>query len=231
MVSREGKFFFNNLSSSGSLFRALGTLFPILSEWVRGVKITYGPATFNFVNIPLVWCCSCHGDRAAHRLAPGIVAESAAAVRRAVTSGVFMLLILPWRACGIWARCSRSYRRVCVRDSHSGIRARARARHRQYGEPIAFAVVQLLTRNRRRYGGYIVHIAIVLLFVAFAGMAFKDRDAGDTRPGDSVTLKSPYGHLYTFTHWVFPSYNALNREVTAALSSFVVMANRSAACD
>src|SRR2546425_8481396 len=37
-----------------TLFRSLwGTLFPILTEWVRGVKITYGPATFNFVNIPL----------------------------------------------------------------------------------------------------------------------------------------------------------------------------------
>src|SRR5213594_3677258 len=54
MVSREASFFFNNLLLVGIAFSVLfGTLFPILTEWVRGVKITYGPATFNFVNIPL----------------------------------------------------------------------------------------------------------------------------------------------------------------------------------
>src|SRR5438552_780667 len=53
MVSREASFFFNNLLLIGLAFSVLwGTLFPILTEWVRGVKITYGPATFNSVNIP-----------------------------------------------------------------------------------------------------------------------------------------------------------------------------------
>src|SRR6266404_3192703 len=54
MVSREASFLFNNLLFIGIAFSVLwGTLFPILSELVQGVKITYGPATFNFVNIPL----------------------------------------------------------------------------------------------------------------------------------------------------------------------------------
>src|SRR2546425_13022441 len=54
MVSREASFLFNNLLFVGIAFSVLwGTLFPILSELVQGVKITYGPATFNFVNIPL----------------------------------------------------------------------------------------------------------------------------------------------------------------------------------
>src|SRR6266852_3551844 len=54
MVSREASFLFNNLLFIGIAFSVLwGTLFPILSELVKGVKITYGPATFNFVNIPL----------------------------------------------------------------------------------------------------------------------------------------------------------------------------------
>src|SRR5690242_18475623 len=54
MVSREASFLFNNLLLIGIAFSVLwGTLFPILSELVQGVKITYGPATFNFVNIPL----------------------------------------------------------------------------------------------------------------------------------------------------------------------------------
>jgi len=93
----------------------------------------------------------------------------------------------------------------------------ARSRHRQYGESTGFAVLQLLSRNRRRYGGYIVHIAIVLLFVGFAGMAFKTETEATLRPGESAELKGSDGHLYTFTHLGISQYNALNRQVTAAL--------------
>jgi cytochrome c-type biogenesis protein CcmF len=93
----------------------------------------------------------------------------------------------------------------------------ARARGRQYGETLPVAVFHLLARNRRRYGGYIVHVAIVLLFIAFAGMAFKKETQATLQPGESVTLKSPYGHVYTFTHIGISQYNALNREITAGL--------------
>jgi len=93
----------------------------------------------------------------------------------------------------------------------------ARARHRQYGEPTPYAIIQLLTRNRRRYGGYIVHVAIVLLFVAFAGMSFKTETEATLRPGESAELKGRDGHVYTFTHLGISQYNALNRQVTAAL--------------
>ena len=54
MVSRESAFLFNNLALVGIAFSVLwGTLFPILSELVRGTKITVGPPFFNRVNIPL----------------------------------------------------------------------------------------------------------------------------------------------------------------------------------
>jgi cytochrome c-type biogenesis protein CcmF len=53
-VSRESAFLFNNLILLGIAFATLwGTLFPVLSEWVRGVKITVGPPFFNQVNAPL----------------------------------------------------------------------------------------------------------------------------------------------------------------------------------
>src|SRR5207247_4555604 len=92
----------------------------------------------------------------------------------------------------------------------------ARARHRQYGEPTPYAFVQLLARNRRRYGGYIVHVAIVLLFVAFAGMAFKTETEATLRPGESAELKGRDGHVYTVTHLGISQYNPLNRQVPAA---------------
>src|SRR5216110_3140640 len=54
MVSREASFLFNNLLFIGLAFSVLwGTLYPILSEWVQGTKVTVGPPFFNLVNIPL----------------------------------------------------------------------------------------------------------------------------------------------------------------------------------
>ena len=55
-----------------------------------------------------------------------------------------------------------------------------------------------------------------MLFVAFSGMAFKTETEATLRPGESVTLKSPYGWTYTFTHLGVSQYDALNRQVTAA---------------
>src|SRR2546430_11149143 len=57
----------------------------------------------------------------------------------------------------------------------------------------------------------------MLLFVACGGMALKSETDATLRPGESVTLKSPYGYADTFTHLGVSQYNALNREVTAAL--------------
>src|SRR5256886_13404257 len=91
-----------------------------------------------------------------------------------------------------------------------------RAGPRQYGEAYPFAFARLLARNRRRYGGYIVHTGIVILFVAFAGMAFKTETEATLRPGESASLRSPYGHTYTFTHLGISQYDALNRQITAA---------------
>src|SRR6185436_9352355 len=54
LVSRESSFLFNNLLLLVSCFAVLwGTLFPILSEWVQGNKVTVGPPFFNKVNVPI----------------------------------------------------------------------------------------------------------------------------------------------------------------------------------
>src|SRR5712671_239377 len=220
MVSREASFFFNNLLLIGLAFSVLwGTLFPILSEAVKGVKITYGPQTFNIVNIPLglaLLLLTGIGPLIAWRRA------STANLRRQfavpVTTGVFTLLIL--LVAGMrdgWALLAFSIGAFVCGTVFQEFARGARARHRQYGESTAFAVWQLLTRNRRRYGGYIVHIGIVLLFVGFTGMAFKTETEATLRPGESAELKGRDGHVYTFTHLGISQYNALNRQVTAAL--------------
>jgi len=220
VVSREASFLFNNLLLIGLAFSVLwGTLYPIISEWVQGVKVTYGPPTFNYVNIPLglvLLLLTGIGPLIAWRRA------STANLRRQfavpVTVGVFALLILLLAGVrelgGLLAFSIGAFVFGTVFQEFA---RGARARHRQYGESTGFAVLQLLSRNRRRYGGYIVHIAIVLLFVGFAGMAFKTETEATLRPGESAQLKGSDGHLYTFTHLGISQYNALNRQVTAAL--------------
>src|SRR6266550_4210394 len=220
VVSREASFLFNNLLLIGLAFSVLwGTLYPIISEWVQGVKVTYGPPTFNFVNIPLglvLLLLTGIGPLIAWRRA------STANLRRQfavpVTVGVFALLIL--LVGGMrdgWALVAFSLGAFVVGTVVQEFARGARARNRQYGEALPLAVLQLLSRNRRRYGGYIVHIGIVLLFVGFAGMAFKTETEATLRPGESAELKGSDGHVYTFTHLGISQYNALNRQVTAAL--------------
>src|SRR3989454_3797096 len=220
VVSREASFLFNNLLLIGLAFSVLwGTLYPIISEWVQGVKVTYGPPTFNFVNIPLglvLLLLTGIGPLIAWRRASTSNLRRQFAVP--VTVGIFTLLILLVAGMrDLGALLAFSFGAFVFGTVFQEFARGARARHRQYGESTPFAVVQLLSRNRRRYGGYIVPIAIVLLFVRFAGMAFQSETEATPRPGESGGLKGNEGHPYTFTHLGISQYNALNRHVTAAL--------------
>ncbi len=219
MVSRESAFLFNNLALVGIAFSVLwGTLFPILSELVRGTKITVGPPFFNRVNIPLglfLLGLTGVGPLIAWRKA------SPANLRRQfaipVAFGVLSLF-------SVWMAGARNFYALValglagfvtaaiVQEFWRGVRARGR----MHAESPPVALLHLVSRNRRRYGGYIVHIAIVVYFVAFAGMAFKKDTEATLAPGESVTLASPFGHTYTLTHTGVSQYKALNRYVTAA---------------
>src|SRR5205085_6870543 len=79
-----------------------------------------------------------------------------------------------------------------VQEFYKGVWAR-RAIH---GESIPVGFVRLVARNRRRYGGYVVHAGIVLLFAAFAGLAFKSEHDITLRTGQEFETTDPYGH-----HW------------------------------
>ena len=219
VVSREAAFLFNNLLLVGVAFSVLwGTLFPILSELVRGTKITVGPPFFNRVNVPLgllLLGLTGIGPLIAWRKA------STANLKRQfiapVLSGLLVLLAL--LALGV-----RDFHALVafslagfvagtiVQEFYRGIRAR----RRMHGESIALAFARLVGRNRRRYGGYIVHVGVLIYFVAFAGMIFKRQQEATLKPGDSVEMSSPFGHRYRFTHMGISQYEALNRIVSAA---------------
>ncbi len=219
MLSREAAFLFNNLLLVGIAFSVLwGTLFPILSELVRGSKITVGPPFFNRVNVPLgllLLGLTGIGPLIAWRKA------SPANLKRQFTgpllSGAFTLAVL--LAAGVrdfYALIALGLAGfvagTIVQEFHRGVRAR----RRMHGESTWLALGRLVARNRRRYGGYLVHAGILIYFVAFSGMAFRREMEATLKPGESVELASPFGHRYRLTHMGISQYEALNRIVTAA---------------
>jgi len=219
MVSREAGFLFNNLLFIGIAFSVLwGTLFPILSELVRGTKVTVGPPFFNQVNIPLglaLLALTGIGPLIAWRRASIPNLQRQFAVPAAAGSFTLLVLLVAGMR-DFYALMAIALGGLVVATVVQEFARGARARHRQYGEAYALALGRLIARNRRRYGGYIVHTGMVILFIAFAGMAFKRETEATLRPGESVSLRSPYGWTYTFTHLGISQYQALNRLVTAA---------------
>src|SRR5437867_2598320 len=219
MVSREASFLFDNLSLIGIAFSVLwGTLFPILSEAIKGTKITVGPPFFNQVNVPLglaLLALTGIGPLIAWRRSslPNLRRQFAVPA----TAGLFTFLVLLVGGMrDFYALMAIGLGGFVIATVVQEFARGARARHRQYGEAYVVALGRLLARNRRRYGGYVVHTGMVILFVAFAGMAFKTETEATLRPGESVSLRSPYGQTYTFTHLGISQYDALNRLVTAA---------------
>ena len=219
MASREAAFLFNNLAFVGIAFSVLwGTLFPILSEAVRGTKITVGPPFFNRVNVPLglfLVALTGIGPLIAWRKA------SAANLRRQfvapVVAGLVVLAAL--LATGIrdgWALTAWALAGFVIGTVGQEFWRGVRARHRMHGEPALVALSHLISRNRRRYGGYIVHLGIITYIIAFAGMAFKITREITLSPGESAEIRSPFGHVYQLTHLGVSQYPQLNRFVSAA---------------
>jgi cytochrome c-type biogenesis protein CcmF len=219
MLSREAAFLFNNLILVGIAFSVLwGTLFPILSEAVRGTKITVGAPFFNRVNVPLgllLLGLTGVGPLIAWRKASSanLRRQFAAPVLAGVVTLVGLLAsgmrdLYPIMAIALAGFVAGTVTQEFVRG--------VRARHRMHGEAVPVAFARLIGRNRRRYGGYLVHVGVLIYFVAFAGMAFKVQQTATLKPGESVTVRSPFGYDYKFTHIGVSQFEELNRVVSAA---------------
>ncbi|HEX5409460.1 MAG TPA: heme lyase CcmF/NrfE family subunit [Gemmatimonadaceae bacterium] len=220
MVSREASFLFNNLLLVGIAFSVLwGTLFPILSEAVRGTKITVGPPFFNQVNVPLgllLLLLTGIGPLIAWRRA------STANLKRQFTgpvvAGVVALaLLLALGMRNVYAIIAYTLGAFVLMTILQEFRKGVEARHRMYGEGRAVALLHLVARNRRRYGGYIVHVGIVVLFAAFAGLAFKEEFDVSLKGGEQYAAVDPYGHRWRFVSQGVSRYDELNRHTTAVL--------------
>ena len=194
LVSRESSFLFNNLILLAACFATLwGTLFPVLSEWVTGAKISVGPPFFNKVNVPialfllfltgvgplLAWRKTSFDAlkrNFAWPLAIGVAAGIVAFVFGFRDLYALVCLILSvFVALTIFAEFFRGARVIASRD-HANLLS---------------AVGELTMRNTRRYGGYVVHFGMVLIFIGISGTAFKQDLQKEMNIGDRLSI-GPY---------------------------------------
>ena len=218
MVSREAAFLYNNVVLVGIAFSVLwGTLFPIISEAVRGSKITVGPPFFNTVNIPLgllLLGLTGVGPLIAWRRAsvPNLKRQFAAPVSGGLVLGAALFALGMRDGYALVSYTLAGFVATTIgQEFVKGVGAR----RRMHGEAVPIALARLIARNRRRYGGYIVHFGVVVLFAAFAGLAFKKEYDLSLAPGESFSAVDPYNRTWTFTSQGVSRYEELNRQVTA----------------
>ncbi len=218
MLSREAAFLYNNLVLIGIAFSVLwGTLFPILSEWVRGEKITVGAPFFNAVNIPLALLLM-----ALTGIGPLIAWRRASPknLQRQFTMPLFgglatgsVLLALGMR--DVYALVCYTIGGFVITTISQEFVKGLGARRTIHGESWPVAALRLIGRNRRRYGGYIVHFGVVVMFAALAGAAFKKEFDVQLKAGESFTATDPWGDEWKFTSQGVSYFEALNRKVLA----------------
>ena len=191
IVSRESAFIFNNLLFLGAAFTVfLGTIFPIISEAVAGEKILVGPPFFNKVNVPIglvliflmgvgpliSWRKASTANLKKNFLLPMIVA---------VVTGIILFMLnirditalLSFSLCGfvVATIVTEFYKGVSVRSSR--------------GENIFVSFTTMISRNKRRYGGYIVHLGVVLIVIGItASSTFNTEIEATLNTGESFKV-------------------------------------------
>ena len=203
LASRESSFLFNNLLLLVSCFTVLwGTLFPILSEWVEGHKITVGPPFFNRVNVPiaiLLLVLTAVGPLLAWRktsydsLKRNFGIPTALAVLTAI--GLMIGGLRPWNDIAyFYSLMTFSLAVLVAATVVSEFWRGARVIRGHTGQSLPAAALQLTRRNTRRYGGYLVHLGVIIIAIGLAGAAFNQEKEQELGNGDSMSIGS-----YTLT--------------------------------
>ena len=191
VISRESSFLFNNLILLASCFAVLwGTLFPVISEAVSGGQISLDADWYNRLMVPIglflllltgvgplfAWRRTSVDSLRRNFQYPGLaavilaIALIAAGMRNfyAIVSFGFCLFVL----LTVLAEFYKGARAIAAKSSMNLVRA----------------TVELTHRNTRRYGGYLVHMGIVLMFIGFTGHAFNQADVKELNTGDSMRV-------------------------------------------
>lgn len=201
LASREAMFLYNNLLFVVIAMTVLwGTLYPVIVEAVKGDKISVGAPFYNTVLPPVglaLLALTGIGPMVAWRRGSwrSVRAQLVAplAVGAATISALAALGNRPGPALFAFGLCAFVATAI-VQEF-----AVATAAHRRSdGTGRLKALLGLFGRNRRRYGGYVVHLGVVLIFVGLAGGAFKQQYNFIVSPGERFTV-GPYDIAYVST--------------------------------
>ena len=186
LLSKESTFLLNNLLLIGIAFTVfLGTIFPLVAEAVRGTKLSIQAPFFNTITAPLgvallaligvctliAWRQSSPWPLLRHMRLPGAVALGAVGLLAlaGLRHGGALLVF------GIAAFTAT----VLVADYAGSVRVRAR----QLGQGLPEAALGTIMRNQQRFGGMVIHLGIVFLFVGLTGNLLNDEYNLTLQPG------------------------------------------------
>ncbi|MCS7001832.1 MAG: cytochrome c biogenesis protein CcsA, partial [Dehalococcoidia bacterium] len=215
LLSRESSFLLNNLLLVGAAFAIFwGTIYPLISEAVRGIKITVGAPYYDqvigpimlvmFLTMGVAPLIAWRRATAANFVRNFKLPIAAGAVTLAATIALGgretpTLLAAPVLGFVIGGIALEFYRGV-------------RARMRGHGEHVVLAFTRLITRNRSRYGGYIVHVGMVLIAVGVIGSkVYQTTTEATLMPGERVSTDA-----YTLEYVGLNQSATPTREVNAA---------------
>jgi cytochrome c-type biogenesis protein CcmF len=199
LLSRESLFLINNLLFIGILVVVFwGTVYPLISELFTGQKVTVGPPFYNSTTGPLF---------AGLLLLMGIAPLSAWGHSTWKTLGkalwipaigslilLVVLFVSGIRSIGalIGLTVASLAAFVTIYEFWRGMKAR----HKRSGENYLVALWKLTARNRRRYGGYVIHLSVVFMAIGIIGIEFFQTETqGRIAPGESLSLA---GYTVTF---------------------------------
>lgn len=188
-LSKESSFLINNLILVGFAFAVFwGTIFPLISQAVRGVQVTMGPPFFNSISLPLglalfllmgicpliAWRRASAKNVLDNFLLPALV-------------GVVMVVVLYFlQVRNLRALIAFAIATFTICTILLELLRGTRVRHRLTGEAYPLAFLNLMLRNRRRHGGYIIHLGLVLILIAITGShAFALDSTKTLKLGDS----------------------------------------------
>jgi len=208
LVSRESSFLFNNVLFLLICFVALwGTLFPVLSEWIQGHKITVGPPFFNSVTVPfalllllltavgplLAWRKTSIGSLKRNFLWPTV---------GAIAVGVFLVAtppswgsvfgMRPWTDVAyLYSLMAAMLAALVIFTVAAEFLRGGRVISGHTGRGLVPSMMLLGHRNTRRYGGYVVHIGMALIFIGVLGTPLNRTAEKEMGFGEKIDI-GPY---------------------------------------
>ena len=191
VISRESSFLFNNLILLASCFAVLwGTLFPVISEAATGDKISLDADWYNRLMVPIglflllltgvgplfAWRKTSVESLRRNFQWPGIAALL-------LVAGLLLAGMRNFYALISFGFCLFVALTVAMEFYKGG-----RSVGAKNNMNLLHAMVELTHRNTRRYGGYLVHMGIVLMFVGFTGHAFNQNEVKELNVGDNMRV-------------------------------------------